>query len=102
MTIYDYDVIESSLLKILKEMESQCELSTYYPDSMLSFEGNMEHIKEYIEVAGEYGLAYELIVVNLEQVPFILSGSAAINLLELGLIMKFKTDREEDKLYDLR
>lgn len=31
--------------------------------------------------------------------PFILSGKAAVNLLELGLSMKFKTDRAEDAIF---
>ncbi|MBK8188089.1 MAG: hypothetical protein IPK77_13050 [Cellvibrio sp.] len=102
MTTYNYEFIENDLLLIFEEMEQQHQLSELYPNNMLSFEGNMQHIREYIEIAGEYGLAYELIVVNLENYPFSISGRSAVKLLELGLIMKYKTDRDEDIIFDLR
>lgn len=102
MNTYDFELIEEKLLALLNEMETQDNLLSYYPDDRLSFAEEMAQIKEFIDVAGEYGLAYESIVANLEQVPFILSGKAAVNLLELGLLMKFKTDREEDAIFDFR
>ncbi len=88
--------VETRLRSILNEMNSQSTLESYYSSDSLSFEEEMEQIREYIVEAGEYGLAYESIVINLEEVPFTLSSSNAVKLLEVGLLMKFKTDRDED------
>lgn len=102
MNTYNFKLIEEKLLGLLNEMEIQTNLSSHYPDDRLSFTEEMSNIKKFIDIAGEYGLAYESIVANIEQVPFILSGKAAVNLLELGLLMKFKADREEDAIFDFR
>jgi hypothetical protein len=102
MADYNFDEIETCLAFILCQMEQQHQLASTYPEEMMSFTDQMAQIREYIEVAGEYGLAYELMVINLENHPFQLTGSAAVKLLELALIMKFKTDRSEDKIFDLR
>jgi len=96
------DVVESRLIMILKEMDVQAEVAESYSDDVLSFSDEMEQVREFIEVAGEYGLAFELMVVALEAHPFILSGRAAVALLELGLIFGYKTDRIEDERFDLR
>ncbi|NIR13144.1 MAG: hypothetical protein GWN86_04015 [Desulfobacterales bacterium] len=68
----------------------------------MSYDEEMYQIKEYIELAGEYALAYETIVSTLEVHPFVLSGRSSVNLLEVGLIMGFKTEKENDNIYDLR
>ncbi|MBB3059991.1 hypothetical protein [Microbulbifer rhizosphaerae] len=94
--------VEKKLLGILEEMEAQKSLSTSYPEDGLSFEEEVQQIREYIEDAGEYSIAYEVIVANLEQIPFLLTGSSAVALLEVGLVMKYKTDREEDLFLDSR
>ena len=62
----------------------------------------MRQLHEYISVAGEYGIAYESIIATLEQIPFTLSAAVAIKLLEVGLIMQYKTDRPQDKMFDMR
>jgi hypothetical protein len=41
-------------------------------------------------------------VANLEKFPFTLSGPAAVKLLEVGLKMRYKTDRTEDEAFDMR
>ena len=65
----------------------------------MTFEEEMAQIGEYIHDAGEYGLAYEVIVVNAEEVPFVLSSKAAVKLLEVGLVMGFKTERPTDAAF---
>lgn len=102
MISYDFEEIEKKLMYILCQMEPQHHLASSYPQETMSFQDQMAQIREYIELAGEYGLAYELIVVNLEKHSFQLTGTAAVYLLELALIMKYKTERDEDLMFDLR
>ncbi len=103
MTSIDIDsFVETRLQDILEEMKTQDELAIHYSPDSLSFGEEIEQIREYVEDAGEYSLAYESIVVNLEEVPFGLSSSNAIKLLEVGLIMKYKTERDEDVFLDSR
>ena len=94
--------VEHNLIFILAEMEVQIGLANNYPEGGLSFAEEMAQMSEYIHTAGEYGLAYESIIANLETVPFKLSGVAAVRLLEAGLILGFKTERDEDKAFDFR
>ena len=72
-----------------------------YPTNRQSFNDELNQILEYISV-GEYSVAYECIVANLEKYPFTLSGPNAIKLLEVGLRMRYKTDRPEDEAFDMR
>jgi hypothetical protein len=94
--------IESRLLCVLNEIEKQRSVSASYPAGVLPFADEMKQIREYIEVAGEYGVAYEILVATIEVFPFTLSGKVAIALLELGLLLGYKTDRTEDSLFDRR
>jgi hypothetical protein len=94
--------IEIRLLTVLKELESQEKVSANYPPHVLQFSDEMKQIHEYVELAGEYGLAYESLVATIESNPFVLSGKAVISLLELGLLFGFKTDRKEDLPFDRR
>ena len=96
------NIVQSRLMRVLQELQMQPELATHYPDNRLSFQDQMEQIREYVADAGEYGIAYESIVANLEQVPFTLSAEAAVKLLEVGLIMRYKTERPEDQIFDMR
>ena len=93
------ELVRTNLLLIHSEMLQQENLAGHYGGDGLSFHEEMQQIAEYIHDAGEYGIAYESIVVNAEEVPFILSSKAAVKLLEVGLIMGFKTDRPEDVRY---
>jgi hypothetical protein len=95
-------IIEDNLLYILSELEKQKNLADFYPKENLSYNEQMALIKEYLEIAGEFGLAYEMIVSTLENYPFILSSTSAIKLLEVGLLFGFKTENIKDKIYDLR
>jgi hypothetical protein len=94
--------IESRLLCILNDLERQVSVAANYPSGALSFTGEMLQVREYIEVAGEYGLAYETLVATIEVNPFVISGKTAICLLELGLLFGYKTTRPEDSLFDRR
>ncbi|MBU6488896.1 MAG: hypothetical protein KGQ57_13905 [Burkholderiales bacterium] len=98
----DYQFIEANLAFILKELEAQPQVGSYYPTTALSYQDQMAQIREFIEVAGEYGLAYEYINGALEQFPFAISGQAAIKLLEVGLLMGFKSELECDRRFDRR
>jgi hypothetical protein len=103
MNSQDLDnVVQSRLIEVLLELQTQTSLARHYPDNRLSFEDEMRQLHEYISVAGEYSIAYESIIATLEQIPFILSGSAAVKLLEVGLIMQYKSDRPQDQMFDMR
>ena len=61
----------------------------------------MSRIGEWLDV-NEFGIAYESIVATIEYHPFTLSSRAAVGLLEVALLLGFKTEREEDKAFDRR
>jgi hypothetical protein len=96
----DFKQIEDRLLAILAEMEEQPEVAVHYEPGLIPYDSEMRQLREFIEVGGEYGIAYEAIVASLEHYPFRLSGITAVKLLELGLTFRFKTDREEDSAFD--
>jgi hypothetical protein len=50
----------------------------------------------------EYGLAYEVLVWMLQSQPFRISGFAAVKLLEVALLLGYKTTRDEDAMFDIR
>jgi hypothetical protein len=96
------DKIEVRLLRVLGEVEQQREIGKTFPVEMQSLADQAAQIREYIDVAGEYAIAYESLVCLLEFRPFKVSGPVAIQLLEVGLLLKFKTDRPEDSMFDSR
>jgi hypothetical protein len=102
MTTPNANSIRERLRGVLSEMREQSHLANHFGDVSLSFDEEMEQIREFIEDAGEYGIAYESIVSALEEVPFVLSGKAAVNLLEVGLLLGYKTDKQSDQPYDRR
>lgn len=96
------DEVPARLLRILRELEGQPSVATTYAPGKLSFADEMREIREFIELANECELGYEVIVAAIEAHPFVLSGPAAIALLEAGLLLGYKTDRIEDSLFDRR
>jgi hypothetical protein len=96
------EMIEAGLLQILGEIEVQREIGDTFPNEMQPFVDQTSQIREFIELAGEYSIAYECLVCLLEFREFKISGPAAIKLLEIGLLLRFKTEREEDREYDNR
>ncbi|AOK07060.1 hypothetical protein KDW55_17985 [Burkholderia sp. AU19243] len=100
--ISDDALIEGNLNFILNEMRAQPEVSQYYPPDGLTYAEHLAQIGEFIDHAGEYGLAYEYIVGALESIPFRVTGAAAVKLLEVGLLVEFKSESERDKRFDKR
>ncbi len=93
--------LQNRLLILLDELERQRSVGSTYSDKFLSYEDQMRQIREFIEI-GEYGLAYEYLVGAVELHAFMLSGKAAISLLELGLAFGFKTENQDDRVLDRR
>jgi hypothetical protein len=98
---YDQE-IEKRLLAVLRELQGQPTVGTFYSDRQLPFADHMRDLSEYIEVAGEYEIAYESIVSTLSAHPYVLSGAGAVALLEVGLLFGYKTTLKEDALFDRR
>jgi len=94
--------IQIRLLYIVKELEQQTEVAATYSTTSLPFAAEMSQIREFATLAGEYGLAYESLVEAIQSHPFVLSGQAAISLLELGLIFGFQTELAVDRQFDRR
>ncbi len=88
------------LLTIVQELESQPKEKADLKPGIMSFPKQLAQIREWVEDVNEFGLAYELLVCLLENSRLVLSGPAAIALLEVGLILGFKTEREIDKEFD--
>jgi hypothetical protein len=95
-------LVEANLAAVLAEISEQPEIGNQFPPELQSYSKLMDQIREYIVDAGEYALAYEVLVSTLEAFPFRLSGPTAIKLLEIGLSMKYKTERKEDRQFDFR
>ena len=101
--VLNYDDIAGRLAQVHKEMTLQGDsVKASYPSEGLSFEEEMEQIREFIEEAGEYGIAYECLVANLESAPFVITAKSTLALLEVALLFGFKTDRDEDAKFDRR
>ncbi|MCA8985893.1 MAG: hypothetical protein KDA76_19425 [Planctomycetaceae bacterium] len=94
--------VQARLRCILEEMREQTHLSRHFGGESLTFHDAMDQITEYLEEAGEFGIAYESIVASLEQAPFVLTGKAAVSLLEAGLLLGYKSDDPKDTVYDRR
>ena len=97
-----FELISSNLLCVLDEIRTQPELAKTFPPDQLSYEESVEQMRAFIEDAGEFGIAYETMVMILADYPFRLSSPTAIRLLEVGLLMKFKTELPEDAVFDSR
>ena len=96
-------MIIERLSRVLGEMRMQkSQVEEYYPPEGISFEDEVAQLDEFLGPANEFGAAYECIVANLEAAPFTLSSAAALALLEVGLLMRYKTDRQEDGAFDFR
>ena len=101
MTLDRRELVRQNLSFILSELVSQSDLADHFGGDNLSFDEQMEQLRLFIEDVGEYGVAYEVIVATAEQAPFTFSSKAAIKLLEVGLLLGFKTDRPEDSVFNV-
>jgi hypothetical protein len=97
----NYQFIENNLLYIYNEILKQ-DMSNFNKDEFATWKETMEQIYEFIDLAGEYELAYEYIIWQLNNLPYKISGKASIKLLELGLLFKYKTEDDKDKVFDFR
>jgi hypothetical protein len=95
-------IVENNLSLIMKEISAQSEVAVNFPAEQLSYQEWIAQQNEWIEDVGEYGIAYEAIVSALTAYPFVLSGTATVKLLEVGLLFKFKTEDDQDKIFDSR
>lgn len=98
----DAKLIQSNLQFVLAEIGKQSRVGEEFSPDLQSFPEQVESIREWVEEAGEFGIAYEAIVAMLEKFPFQISGPAAVKLLEVGLLMRFKTDQVKDAKFDSR
>jgi hypothetical protein len=94
--------LKTNLLGVLDEICDQKEVGKLFPKDGLSFSEHIEQLREWILSVGEYGIAYESLVVILEKYPFRVSGRAAVQLLEVGLYLQYKTDRDEDAEFNIQ
>jgi hypothetical protein len=94
-----YEFVEANLSCVMREMAAHPEAAD--PTDTASFEELMSDVRKWIEDHGEYGIAYEAMVVELERGAFHLSGRAAVKLLEVGLLFGFKTARPQDKRFKM-
>lgn len=83
-------------------MEGQPEVARAYPPNAMKYEDKMAQIREFIDLAGEYGLAFEYINSALERYPYKVSVKAAVKLLEVGLLMGFRSESDKDSRFDRR
>jgi hypothetical protein len=95
-------LIEDNLLALASEMKSQLQLGNQLSPDQLSLEEQIAQLYEFIELAGEFEIAYELIISLLEILPFKLTGKTVVGLVEVSLLMRYKSDRDEDKVFDIR
>ena len=93
--------IEECLLIIVEELSTQHNVGATFPQNLGSFSDWIDQEHEFIE-HDELGIAYESLVATLEAHPFTLSARAAVKLLEVGLLLGFKTERMEDSRFDMR
>ena len=93
-------LIEANLMAVLAEVGRQADVGHSFPAERLSFAAQVEQIREWIEDANECGIAYELLVSTLEQFPFQVSGPTVVKLLEVALLLRYKTDLAEDAQFD--
>jgi hypothetical protein len=96
------DRILRNLVSLIGEIESQGNVGRQFPAEMQSLRDQSSQLREFVEHAGEYGVAYESIVAMLERFPFVLSGMGAVRLLEVGLLLKYKTGLSADSMFDGR
>lgn len=89
-------------MQVLELLTDQPALADQFSEEGMSYQDQMSQISEWIQDAGEFGLAYETMVSLLENFPFMLTGSAALRLLEVGLMFGFKTESDSDRGFDRR
>ncbi|NIK53764.1 hypothetical protein ABQY74_009465 [Xanthomonas sp. WHRI 7064] len=101
MNIY-HNLVKKNLYIVISELANQPGVGNSFLKNEMSYVDQINQVMEWVQDAGEYGLAYESIICLLEKYDFTLSGFAVVKLLEVALIFGFKTDLEQDKDFDRR
>lgn len=96
------DVVKGNLLCIWGEISVQHKVAEEFPAEQMSYRDQIDQIYEFIDLAGEYGVAYEAMISLLQDFSFVISGKAAVKLLEVGLLLKYKTEQDSDFIFDSR
>lgn len=97
------EFIAARLRLLFDEMRAQKgHVMAVYASSARGFDLEFEQLGEYIDDANELGIAYEVLVCNLEFAPYVLTAQASLAILELGLLFGFRTERPCDEIFDRR
>lgn len=97
------ELVATRLRLLFDEMRAQeADVATMYESSSRGFDSEFDEISEYLNEAHEFGIAYEVLVCNLEFATYVLSAKASLALLEVGLLFGFKTERASDEIFDRR
>jgi hypothetical protein len=67
-------VVRKNLSLIIDELAGQHEVGRSYEDSKMAYEDEIKALREYVDTAHEYSVAYESIIATLEKHKFLLSG----------------------------
>lgn len=94
------ELLESGLTEIHAQVATQIGARSS-ASSEECFVHQMNLINEFID-NNEFELAYEELVLWLEDGHFLVSGSTAVRLLEIGLLLGFKSERDCDSRFDRR
>lgn len=94
MTENSFQLIKSRLIEVYKDLESHSsgQLTT-------NAQWGGEKIENFL-MSGDMERAYEYIVHKLDSQPLVLSGKATVQLLEVSLILCFKTKSDKDRRFD--
>lgn len=94
-------LITSKLEAILAEIKGKKDSYEKSNDEEMPYDEQIVQIREYIENR-EYGLAYETIICILEKLDADIPAKISVVLIELALLFRFKTERSEDGIFDIR
>lgn len=92
---------DKNLEYVVEQLSQLRELSDIEDSNQMPIADQIRQIGEWIS-ANETNIAYESIVCIMEKYNFVVPSLCAIKLLEVGLMFRYKTDRDEDKIFDGR
>ena len=95
-----YKLLEAKLSRVLSEIRIQHDAGRVFFGTDKEFTDALKQLDEYIFQANEFGLGYENIVCILEGGEFSISGKSAVCLLEVALLLGYKTERPEDQNFN--
>ena len=93
------ELIRANLVSIFDGLSEQTAAAREFWGSEAESVQALAELRELIFDADEFGLAYEEIVCVCEIGTFVLKGSDAVKLLEIGLLLGYKTARASDEMF---